>query len=88
MPAVDPAVEKLNNALAMLRSAFPLTQFKIVGGQITGGGVTVAPGLIAGAPLALVRIVAAQLKAIEEQQAADAKKAADDAARAAQAPQE
>ena len=68
--------QKIEDALAMLQSAFPLTKFKIENGQITFAGGVVAPGLIAGAPLAMVRIVGAQLKAIEEQQAEAARKAA------------
>ena len=74
--------QKIEDALTMLTSAFPLTKFKIVDGQITFAGGVVAQGLLNGAPLAMVRIVAAQLKAIEEQQAAAAKKAAEDAAKA------
>jgi len=68
--------QKIEDALAMLQSAFPLTKFKIENGQITFAGGVVAPGLIAGAPLAMVRTVGAALKAIELEQEAAARKAA------------
>ncbi len=84
MPAEATPKRTIDDALAMLKSAFPLTPFRITNGQITAPGIVVAPGLITGAPLAMVRIVAAQLKAIEDEQAAAAKKAADDAAKAAE----
>jgi hypothetical protein len=71
--------QKIEEALACLNSAFPLTKFKIVNGQIVGGGVTVAQGLLNGTSLAMVRIVGAQLKAIEEE---NAKRARDEAAKA------
>jgi hypothetical protein len=70
--------QKIDDALVMLRSAFPRTQFKIENGQIVGGGIVVAQGLLGGAPLAMVRIVASQLKAIELEQEEAARKAAED----------
>jgi hypothetical protein len=70
--------QKIDDALMMLRSAFPNTQFKIENGQIVGGGIVVAQGLLQGAPLAMVRIVASQLKAIELEQEEAARKAAED----------
>jgi hypothetical protein len=69
--------QKIEDALACLASAFPLTKFKIVNGQITFAGGVVAPGLLNGTSLAMVRIVGAQLKAIEAQQAEAARKAAE-----------
>lgn len=68
--------QTIDEALACLNSAFPLTKFTIQNGQIVGGGITVAPALIAGTSLQMVRTVGAQLKAIEEQQAEAARKAA------------
>lgn len=68
--------QALEAALACLRSAFPLTQFTLANGQISGGGVIVPPGLIQGTPLQMVRVIGAQLKAIEDQQAEAARKAA------------
>ena len=58
MPAIAdvPKPDPLQEALRILTSAFPPTKFKIENGQITGGGITVAPGLIKGSPLAMVRI--------------------------------
>jgi len=76
--------QKIEDALACLTSAFPLTKFKIENGQIVGGGIVVAPGLLQGTSLAMVRIVGAQLKAIEEQQAEEARKAAEAARKAAE----
>ena len=58
--------QNINDALQCLRSAFPKTQFSIKDGSIVGGGITVAPGLLQGTALAMVRIVASQLKAIED----------------------
>lgn len=72
--------QKIEDALACLNSAFPLTKFKIENGQITGGGVTVAQGLLNGTALSMVRIVGSQLKAIEDQQAEAARKAAEQTA--------
>jgi hypothetical protein len=75
--------QKIEDALACLQSAFPLTKFKIENGQITFPGGVVAQGLLNGTSLAMVRTVGAALKAIEEQQAEAArKKAAEDAANA------
>lgn len=71
--------QKLEDALACLRSAFPLTIFTLSNGVITGGGVTVAPGLIQGTSLQMVRVVGAALKAIEDQQAEAARKSAAEA---------
>ena len=68
--------QKIEDALAMLQSAFPLTKFKIENGQITYAGGVVSQGLLASTPLAMVRTVGAALKAIEEQQAEAARKAA------------
>ena len=84
MPAIAdvPKPDPLQEALRILTSAFPPTKFKIENGQITGGGITVAPGLIKGSPLAMVRIVAAQLKAIEDKQHEDARKTAEGSANA------
>lgn len=72
--------QKIEDALACLVSAFPLTKFKIENGTITGGGVVVSGGLLNGSSLAMVRIVAAQLKAIEDQQRAAEQIAAQKAA--------
>lgn len=74
--------QKIEDALACLNSAFPLTKFKIQDGQITGGGIVVAQGLLNGTSMSMVRIVGAQLKAIEEQQAEAARKAAEGKANA------
>lgn len=74
--------QKIEDALACLTSAFPLTKFKIENGQIVGGGVTIAGGLLNGTSMSMVRIVGAQLKAIEDMQAEAARKAAEDAAKA------
>jgi hypothetical protein len=68
--------QKIEDALACLQSAFPLTKFKIENGQITYPGGVVAQGLLNGTSLAMVRTVGAALKAIEEQQAEAARKKA------------
>lgn len=64
--------QTLEDALHILRSAFPGINFMLKDGVISGGGITVAPGLIQGTPLQMVRIVGQQLKAIEDEARAKA----------------
>lgn len=72
--------QKIEDALALLQSAFPLTKFTITNGQITYPGGVVTQGLLQGTSLAMVRTVGAALKAAELQQEEAARKAAEGSA--------